>query len=54
MIALKAYYDDQAFIPLEKPVVQKKSCRGLASKYANLSLVEQENSIAEKAFSRER
>lgn len=68
MIAVKAYYDGHAFIPLEKRVfknrqpaiivvdeekviLEKKSCRGIASQYANPTLVEQEDSIAAMAFS---
>jgi hypothetical protein len=35
----------------EKIVIEKKSCRGIASQYANPTLVEQEDSIAAMAFS---
>ena len=70
MIALKAYYDGHAFVPLEKrlfknkqtaiivvsednSIIEKKSCRGIASKYANPSLIEQESAVAATAFSGE-
>ena len=70
MIAIKAYYDGHAFVPLEKrlfknkqaaiivvseenPTTEKKSCRGIASKYANPSLIEQESAVAAMAFSGE-
>lgn len=68
MIAVKAYYDGHAFVPLEKrlfknmqsaiivvdeekPATEKKSCRGIASQYANPALIEQESEIASMAFS---
>ena len=68
MIAIKAYYDGHAFIPLEKKlfknrqsaiivvdeektVTEKKSCRGIASQYANPALIEQESEVASMAFS---
>ena len=35
----------------EKPATEKKSCRGIASQYANPALVEQENEVASMAFS---
>ena len=38
----------------EMPVSKKKNCRGLASEYANLKLVEKEADIASMAFSGEK
>ena len=35
----------------ETPIVAKKSCRGIASKYANPSLIEKESKVASLAFS---
>ncbi len=68
MVAVKAYYDGHAFVPLEKrlfknqqpaiivvdeekPAAEKKSCRGIASRYANPALIEQEAAVASMAFS---
>lgn len=71
MIAVKAYYDGNAFVPLEKlsfkfqqqaiivldeeKTVQKKkkSCKGIASLYANPVLISQEEKAAGDAFSGE-
>lgn len=69
MIAVKAYYNGSAFIPLEKKVFKSgqqamivvddlyptenksKSCRGIASEFANPDLIEKESEIASFAFS---
>lgn len=66
MIAVKAYYDGNAFIPFEKKSFKKnqqalivieetsisqKKCRGIASEYANPSLIEKESEIAAETFS---
>ena len=69
MVAVKAYYNGTAFIPLDKRgfklnqqaviVVsdeemsksEKKSCRGIASQFANLSLISKEQEYFSKAFS---
>ncbi len=69
MVAVKAYYNGTAFIPLDKrvfklnqqamivvsdevlPKVEKKSCRGIASQFANPSLISKEQEFASKAFS---
>lgn len=71
MIAVKAYYDGNAFVPLERlsfkfqqqaiivldeeKTVQKKikSCKGIASLYANPDLISQEEKAAGDAFSGE-
>lgn len=66
MIAVKAYYDGHVFVPLgkmqfkvnqqamivvdEQPAVAKKSCRGIASKYANPALIEKEADVASMTF----
>ncbi|MCR5400231.1 MAG: hypothetical protein K6E78_01395 [Treponema sp.] len=69
MVAVKAYYNGTAFIPLDKRVfkvnqqamivvsdeetlkTEKKSCRGIASQYANPSLISREQEVAANAFS---
>ena len=69
MVAVKAYYNGKAFIPLDKrvfkinqqamivladedlPNSEKKSCKGIASQYANPSLISKEQDYASKAFS---
>ena len=67
MLAVKAYYDGKVFVPLghmnfklnqqamivveDIPVTGKKSCRGIASKYANPQLIQQEEKIISEAFS---
>lgn len=71
MIAVKAYYDGNAFVPLEKlsfkfqqqaiivldeeKTVKKnaKSCKGIASLYANPDLISREEEVAGCAFSGE-
>ena len=71
MIAVKAYYDGKAFVPLEKlsfkfqqqaiivldedktDAKTTKSCKGIASEYANPSLIPQEQIAVSKAFSGE-
>lgn len=69
MIAIKAYYDGNAFVPFENKFFRKNqtalivveetenlktTCRGIASKYANPSLIEKESEIASLAFSENR
>ena len=69
MVAVKAYYNGTAFIPLDKrifklnqqamivvsdeelPKAEKKSCRGIASQFANPSLISKEQEYASMAFS---
>ena len=71
MIAVKAYYDGKAFVPLEKLAFKLKqqaiivlddekhvdkslkSCRGIASAYANPDLISQEELAFSNAFSGE-
>ena len=67
MVAIKAYYDGHVFVPLgqvkfkknqqamivveETPVTTKKSCRGIAEKYAKPELVAQEEDFITETFS---
>ena len=67
MVAVRAYYDGHVFVPLgqmtfrvnqqamvvvdELPLDAKKSCRGIAAKYANPALIEKESAVASLAFS---
>ncbi|MBQ5472522.1 MAG: DUF104 domain-containing protein [Treponema sp.] len=67
MLAIKAYYDGHVFVPLgqvkfkknqqamivveETPVTTKKTCRGIAEKYAKPELVAQEEEFIAETFS---
>ncbi len=67
MLAIKAYFDGNVFVPIEQmdfkinqpamiiiaepATTEKKSCRGIAAKYANPALIAQEESVAALAFS---
>lgn len=67
MLAIKAYYDGHVFVPLgqvkfkmnqqamivveEPPVKIKKTCRGIAEKYAKLERIAQEESVVAETFS---
>ncbi len=69
MIAVRAYYDGSAFIPLDNRLfklnqpamivveeakddsIPQKTCRGIASKYANPDLIKKEASFISEAFS---